>query len=98
MKRKRKIRCYAFNKNRFTKYSIGGLWNNEKKMNSEHPDLMGELDIPQVLIDDLVHQYQAKGSAKISLAAWKNVSKDGEAYLTMTGKLPKAIEKTIVTK
>ncbi|MEY4526711.1 MAG: hypothetical protein RL768_430 [Nitrospirota bacterium] len=98
MKRKRKIQCYAFNKNRFTKYSIGGLWTNEKKMNPEHPDLMGELDVPKILVDDLVQQYEAKGSAKISLAAWKNVSKDGEAYLTMTGKLPKAIEKTIVTK
>lgn len=98
MKHRRKARCYSFNKNRFTKYSIGGLWTNELKMNPEHPDLMGELDVPKLLVDDLVAQFQAKGSAKISLAAWKNVSKDGEAYLTMTGKLPRQIEKTIVTK
>lgn len=95
---KRKIRCYGFNPKRFTKYSIGGLWNNEKKMNPEHPDLMGELDIPEVLIDDLVSQYKSKGKAKISLAGYKNTSKDGESYLTLTGKLPKAIEKTDVTK
>jgi hypothetical protein len=47
---------------------------------------------------DLVQQYQKNGKAKVSLAAWKNVSKDGESYLTLTGKLPKPIEKTIVTE
>lgn len=98
MKRKPIRRCYAFNQNRFTKYSIGGLWHNENKLNPEHPDLMGELDVPQVLIDDLVQQYQKNGKAKVSLAAWKNVSKDGESYLTLTGKLPKPIEKTAVNK
>jgi len=98
MKHGRKARCYSFNKNRFTKYSIGGLWTNEKKQSPEHPDLMGELDAPKVLVDDLVQQYQEHGTAKISLAAWKNTSKDGEAYLTLTGKLPKATLKTCIRK
>jgi hypothetical protein len=92
MKPKRKSRCYAFNKNRLTKYSIGGLWTNEKKMNPAHPDLMSELDVPNILVDDLVHQFHANGSAKISLAARNNVSKDGECYLTLTGTLPKSSE------
>jgi len=55
---------------------------------------MGQLDVPEVLIEDLVAQFQAKGTAKISIAAWQNVSKAGESYLTMTGKLPNPIQKT----
>lgn len=91
---RKRIRCYAYQSERFTKYSIGGIWHNERKLSPEHPDGMGELDVPKVLIDDLVHQFQENGTAKISLAAWNNMSKDGERYLTLTGRLPRPIEKT----
>jgi len=94
----KKSRRYSFDRKRFTPYSIGGLWFNHQKVSPEHPDLMGELDVPKVLLDDLIDQIQSRGKAKISIAAWQNKSKEGEAYLTMTGKLPKATLKTCIRK
>lgn len=95
MKQKRKrIRTYSFNPERFTKYSIGGLWHNHRKLSPEHPDGMGELDIPLILLEDLQRQFEKTGKAKISLASWNNTSKEGEQYLTLTGKLPRPIEKS----
>ena len=94
MKPKRKMRCYAFNKSRYTKYSIGGLWENHSKVQPDHPDHLGELDIPKVLLDDLITQFNQKGKAVISLASWNNRSKDGERYQTLTGRLPRVIEKS----
>jgi len=92
----KKTRSYSFDKKRFTQYSIGGLWFNHQKIEPEHPDLMGELDVPPVLLEDLIQQIQSRGKAKISIAAWQNKSKEGENYLTMTGKLPTPIAKTFI--
>jgi hypothetical protein len=94
----KKMRCYSFNQARYTKYSIGGLWQNHRKQDPQHPDALGELDIPKVLLDDLNQQYRQRGKAKISLAAWDNLSQDGENYLTLTGKLPRQTERPCVGK
>jgi len=91
-----KKRSYRFNDKRYTKYSIGGLWMNHEKMDPTHPDFMGELAVPPILLEDLVNQQQGNAQAKISIAAWRNTSKDGENYLTLTGRLPKAILKTCI--
>jgi len=87
---------YRFDASRYTKYAIGALFTNDNKMAKEHPDTLGELDIPLVLLEDLCSQMRQTDKAKVSLAGYNNVSKDGEHYVTLTGKLPKGVlvEKT----
>lgn len=83
---------------KMTKYAIGGLWTNTNKCDGSHPDLMGTLDCPKILVDDLVRQYAETGHANISIAAWGNKSAGGADYLTLSGLLPQPISKTPFVK
>lgn len=65
-------RKYKFDSKKQTQYAIGALHMNQNKNEKIHPDHLGELDIPKILLSDLISQMNTTGTARISLASYNN--------------------------
>jgi len=66
-----------------TQTNIGALFKNARRTTEKSPILTGILELDPDLVAHLCQKSWLNKPAKISLAAWKNTSKDGEAYFTL---------------
>ena len=63
--------------------NIGALFKNGRRKKQRSPLLTGLLELDRSLVRHLYALAEAGEPAKLSLAAWKNVSKTGVPYYTL---------------
>ena len=64
--------------------NIGALFLNAHRKKEKAPLLTGALTLDRSLIKQLFRAAEEHSQAKLKLAAWKNVSANGQAYYTIT--------------
>ena len=65
----------------------GALFNNQQKQQDNHPDMRGELTISKALLRELVEKAKEGEQPKLTLAVWKKTSKNGNAYMSLSGQI-----------
>lgn len=68
----------------------GALFANDRKQNEKAPDWKGDIEISADLIKKLAAEIKAGNPAKISLAGWNRVAKNGKAFLSIKASTPYA--------
>ena len=65
----------------------GAMWQNTRKTEPRHPDYTGSLELEREVINDLVAQInRGERFGKIDLTGYRKTKKDGEMFLSITGK------------
>ena len=59
--------------------SEGGLWPNQEKAKSNHPDKTGSVELTKEQIKGLIAMHKAGKTPKLKLAAWDRKAQAGEA-------------------
>ena len=71
------------------RYPPGGvLFQNRRKMQQNHPDMTGTLEISGELLSELVRSADSGQPIKMDLSAWTKVDKNGNKFLSLTAKKP----------
>ena len=65
----------------------GALFINNRKKQTNHPDLRGELTLSKALLKELVAKVKEGKEAKLSLAVWKKKSKAGNEYQSIAAQI-----------
>jgi hypothetical protein len=66
------------------KKDVGALFKNTRRKHERAPLLLGSIELSIGLVNHLFALVDTGSPAKLNLAAWKNRSKDGLAYYTLT--------------
>ena len=68
--------------------SEGGLWPNQEKAKSNHPDKTGSVELTKEQIKGLIAMHKAGKTPKLKLAAWDRKAQDtGQPYQYVTGEV-----------
>ena len=66
----------------------GALFANDRKQNLKAPEWKGDIEISPELLKALATELKAGNPAKISLAGWNKVSKNGNTFISIKASTP----------